>query len=389
MLKRKAKPHIPQSPEEFTPEWFTRTLAARDAVVTRVQTETVGEGIGFIGDLFRCSLNWSDNAPELPRSVVVKVPSSVRNNRALGEALGAYEREILIYRDIGDGLGIPMPDYVHSELDPHPAPWMFETLRWLMDTLPVGGVNWLINRLLNLPDSSMRRYVLVMEDIDDARPAAQFEGGNLEDALAALEVLARFHATNWMRSTVVDNTPLVWRINRTPKVYQATYRRNRRDFVDRFGAVVGTKLIEQLDHVQSRVPEMLDHLATEPWTILHGDYRLDNILYRSNGELVVLDYQLLTHGRPGWDVAYFITTALSPDHRSDEDHLLRTYHEALVDSGVGDYSFEQLVSDTRLSKELLAHRMVSAGDVIRTEVEGRDESLMDLLVTRVAAWVDL
>ena len=37
---------------------------------------------------------------------------------------------------------------------------------------------------------------------------------------------------------------------------------------------------------------------------------------------------------------------------------------------------------------MLAHRMVGSGDVINTEVEGRDESFIDLMVRRVGGWVD-
>ena len=38
-----------------------------------------------------------------------------------------------------------------------------------------------------------------------------------------------------MRTDLRDKEPLVWPLNRAPKVFQASYRRNRPEFVDRFG----------------------------------------------------------------------------------------------------------------------------------------------------------
>ena len=85
---------------------------------------------------------------------------------------------------------------------------------------------------------------------------------------------------------------------------------------------------------------------------------------------------------------YFITTALEPEHRGEEEQMLRAYHDALVAAGVSDYSFEQLTEDTRLTKDLLAHRMIGSGDTIDTQVAGRDETFLDLMVRRVTGWVE-
>ncbi|MEM7286692.1 MAG: phosphotransferase [Actinomycetota bacterium] len=384
------KRHIPQSVEELDAAWFDSNLgsATGGSRITAVDHERIGEGIGFVGDLYRCRLTWEPSAPDQPRSVVVKLPSSVRENRALGEGLMAYEREIIVYREHAADVGLPMPAHVHSDMDKNPAPWLGEVIRWLLDHLPMRGVQFMIDRLLKIPEKAMRRFLLVMEDVDDARPAEQFDGGSLEDAHAALRVLARFHAHHWMRTDLRDKEPLVWPLNRTPKVFQASYRRNRPEFVDRFGDIIGPSLVDRLDEVDANLLDLAEGLTSAPWTVLHGDYRLDNVLFRENGEIVVVDYQLMLWGRAGWDVAYFITTALSPEHKDEEDSLLRTYHDELAAAGVADYPWDELVADCTLTKEMLAHRMVGSGDVINTEVEGRDETFIDLMVRRVGGWVD-
>jgi hypothetical protein len=390
-MARKPKPHIPQTADELDAAWFSQTLGPDHdgASVTAVDHARIGEGIGFIGELIRCRLTWDREDSSLPTSVVAKVPSSLTANRSLGEGLMAYEREIIVYRDLAPLIGLPMPAFFHGEMDPNPAPWALKVVAWLLDHLPLRGVSWMIDRLLNMPESALRRFLLVMEDIDDARPAQQFDGGSLDDAFPALEILASFHAEHWNDQALLEQEPLIWPIDRTPKVYQATYRKNRDSFLKRFDEQIEPAMIRHLDDVQENLIERTRELAKGPWTILHGDYRLDNILYRSTGELVVLDYQLVLWGRAGWDVGYFITTALGPEHRAHEESMLRHYHDALISHGVEDYSYDQLLADTRLTKDLLAHRLIGSGDTFDTQVAGRDDSFMDHLVRRVVGWVDL
>lgn len=385
----RARPHIPQRVEELTPEWFSETLGPNHggARVVSVDATEIGAGIGFVGELQRCRLVWDETADHLPASVVVKVPTANPTNRALGEGLGGYQREIDVYSRLADQLGLPMPAFHHGVCDPDPAPWVGTASLWLFEKLPIGGVQWLTDRFLKLAEKSKRRYLLVIEDIADARPPSQVAGGTLDDAAVALEALAHFHARNWMTGVgnQVDN---IWPIDRAPKVFQAGYRRNRALFVERFGSLVGDEMIARMDEVQERLPEMTASLTRAPYTLLHGDYRLDNILFRPDGQIVVLDYQLMGIGRPGSDVAYFITTALTPEHRGAEAELLRRYHETLVAAGVDDYSHDDLMADVTVTKELLAHRMIGTGEVLDTALANGDDSFMDVMVKRVIGWVE-
>ena len=112
--------HIPQTGPELTAEWFTETIGASlGATVEGVERERIGEGTGFMGVIYRCRLTWADTSQpraDLPSSVVAKMPAA--SNRAIGEAIQAFEREIVIYRDLGERFGVPMPRYYYAALDP-------------------------------------------------------------------------------------------------------------------------------------------------------------------------------------------------------------------------------------------------------------------------------
>lgn len=94
-------------------------------------------------------------------------------------------------------------------------------------------------------------------------------------------------------------------------------------------------------------------LGDAPATLLHGDYRLDNLLIGGpddDYELAVVDWQGCRTGRAMCDVAYFISGSLEPEiRRLHQDHLLKLYLTTLGECGVTGYTFEQCRSDFRLA----------------------------------------
>ena len=389
MAKKKAR-FIPQEGSEFTADWFTDLFQEQyGAAVLDVSREVIGTGVGFVGEIHRCFLSWDATRGDLPASVIVKVPSKLPLNRSLGEGLQLYEREVIAYEKLASNMGLPMPNVLYSAMDDDPTPWLDSVINFLFSRLPLGGVSWLTVKFLELASKNprLRRYVLVLEDIADARPPSQVEGGSLDDALISLATLAKFHAHHWMNEESIAVSDRIWALNRLPKVSQASYARNREEFLGRFGELVGDEKMRVIDDTQDRLEDLLAPLAQDPWTLLHGDYRLDNIMFRPNGEIVVIDYQLLSKGRPGWDVAYFITTALSADYKSEEETMLKHYHETLLRAGITNYSFEELVDDVELTKLLLAHRLVGSRDAFDTELQNSDETFVDVVVKRVVGWI--
>ena len=377
---------IPQDADELTGAWFTKVLPSR-GTVTSVEIEDIGENVGFLGRVYRCHLTWDGDDADGPASVIVKIPTGNDVNFAIGDGLQCYEREIMVYQELRSSLGLPMPNYLYGAMDPDPAPWIERPLLFLFEKLPIAGINWVLAQFLKMAGASKRRYVLVIEDIENARPPTQAEGGSLEDATAALEVLAKFHAHNWMRTDVPDKHKRVWSVARACRVYQASYARNAESFRERYGKHVDEPMLDRLDEIDERADVLNRQLAAEPWTLLHGDYRLDNVLFKPDGETIVLDLQSLGFGRPAVDVAYFITTALEGEHRSHEESLLRTYHDALVAEGVTSYTYAQLVNDCSMAKEVFAHRMVGAADILDTEKSDGTDDLLDVMQIRILDWL--
>ena len=87
------------------------------------------------------------------------------------------------------------------------------------------------------------------------------------------------------------------------------------------------------------------------FAVVHGDYRLDNLLFPTDDPsgVAAVDWQTVGLGPPARDLAYFLATSLSPeDRRRYEADLLATYHGALADHGVTGYTREECWEDYRV-----------------------------------------
>jgi hypothetical protein len=85
-----------------------------------------------------------------------------------------------------------------------------------------------------------------------------------------------------------------------------------------------------------------------PWTLVHQDFRVENMLFGPAGsdEVKVIDWQGIGRGPGAYDLAYLLGGSMDVALRRDlEQTLVKTYFDALLASGVADYSFEQLWDD--------------------------------------------
>jgi hypothetical protein len=113
-------------------------------------------------------------------------------------------------------------------------------------------------------------------------------------------------------------------------------------FVERYGDRLDPEVIGAMDTAVERIGDWWRGLPGA-YTVLHGDFRLDNLLLGAEADHIwTVDWQTVVLGNGIADAAYFIGGNLLPDiRRAKEDQLTRHYHQALVDSGVADLSWEE------------------------------------------------
>jgi thiamine kinase-like enzyme len=96
--------------------------------------------------------------------------------------------------------------------------------------------------------------------------------------------------------------------------------------------------------------EVLRRCAEGPQTVVHSDFRLDNIFFEADGQPVVIDWQLAGRCRGTQDLAYLLSGSMTtPALRECWHPLVQRYHARLSAGGVRGYDLDECRFDYRQS----------------------------------------
>ncbi len=299
---------LPLSPADITAAWLSEVLAT---AVSGVRVEPVGTG--QTGATYRVTPTYAQET-DLPSTLVVKLPSqdaTVRERVAPG-----YRAEHAFYTEVAHTVSVPLPTVYHCATDR-------------------GGAD----------------FVLLMADLAPARQGDQIAGCTAEHARLAVKALAGLHGPRWNDPAWLEFTGATM-----PKADRA-FAGGMQDIVR---MATDTTLSRLSDRLTGPDADILREAAdlTAAWllinpdrfSLLHGDYRLDNLLFDpSDRSVTVIDWQTLTVGLPARDLSYFLATSLQPEVRVDiERSLVADYRLGLGEYGVVDYPEDQSWQDYRL-----------------------------------------
>lgn len=301
-------PPIVTDPDQLTPEWMTQVLrsAGLDVVVRDVRHESVGTGQMAHNE--RIALEYEGAAPGAPASVVAKIPSPSPESRASG-ARGGYRAETLFYTELADALPIRTPRCYYGAIsDDH------ET------------------------------FTLILEDLAPARQGDQIGGAGDAEIEAAVRNLAGLHAPRWNDPELAG---IDWVLQGTSDEYVMFIQLGTPVFIERYKDRLTEAECEVLGAFAAGVRNWADRRPSEG-TLVHGDYRLDNLMFDSTGgdlRVAAVDWQTLSVGCGGQDLAYLLGNSSPPEQRrAHEDHMLEVYREAMAALGV-ERTAEQIRAD--------------------------------------------
>jgi aminoglycoside/choline kinase family phosphotransferase len=329
-------PRIPAGPESITPEWLNDALHSTGiiarATVISSEIERIGEKKAYTARLARLRLNYDIEDEDAPKSLVAKFPAADPKLRTILNYSRLYEREIRFYREIAGMAGLRTPRCYYSALD------------------------------LEAVDS-----VLLLEDLGQARLCNNITGCSLNDAEHAIHQLAKFHA-NWWNSPRLKDLDWMPAFSDGASSFQDLYLRLWGPYVEKFKDQLPDLFVDLGDRLGKNVANLRKRLGKHPRTIVHGDYRLDNLIFGlpgSHAPLTVIDWQVAMRGRGASDVGYFLVHSLpSKQRREVEMHLLKAYYSTLLEHSVCEYEFNQCLYDYRLSILHMLLRMVVQGSFL-------------------------
>ena len=303
---------IPVGIGEVDAAWLTSALAGDGLDVDVAAVDSQPVGTGQMADSHRLTIEYARG--EGPATVVVKVPAGGMLSRAAGSA-GGYRNEVRYYKDLDPTVAITAPRCFHAAVT---------------------------------EDSSA--FVLVLEDLAPGRQGDQIVGCSIGRAGLAVENLAGLHGPRWCDESLRD---LDWLGRPTPEgtafaaalLADSTARFNLR-YADRLADGDAATLTAFADHAAA----WLDG-RSERFGLVHGDYRLDNLLFGTDAggyPVATVDWQTISIGLPARDLAYFLGNGLTvDDRRTHELGLVERYHDALCSYGVTGYTLETCWDDYR------------------------------------------
>ena len=204
-----------------------------------------------------------------------------------------------------------------------------------------------------------------------AEQGDQLAGCTARIARAAVRELIGLHAPTWGAAEWRGREWLGEPDAVRGMLLREMYRQQLAGFLERFGG--------QLENDEARIIEAVGEsteapytLPPQPWSLIHIDYRLDNLLIDDRGDepaIAVVDWQSVTIGSPAADVAYFLGAGLQPEVRaSEEEAILREYHDGLQAAGIEGYDWSDLWNDYRRGTfSGFVVTVVAAGLVQQTE----------------------
>jgi len=346
----------------LTAEWLTRALrdsgAAQSSSIISFDSKVVGEGTGFLGELAQLTLHYDLAEPGAPSSLIAKFPAASRENREVAMYFRFYERETGFYEHIAPHVQLRTPRCYFNAFN------------------PVGG-----------------DFLLLLEDLSPAAVGDQVAGCSIEQVQLAVRELATFQAA-WWNSPNLDALEWIprfdaeWQIEALEQNYEPCWPA----FVDFVGSQLTPTLRDAGVRLGKSTRSIMNRIASEnPITIVHGDYRLDNMFFatdRGGPRFAVIDWQISSRSMGVFDVAYFVTGTLpSGERRAHEREILTAYHDTLVEHGVTGYSFEQCWQDYRTATLFLfVYSVIAAGSIDMANQRG--VTLFSTIAQRTLSAID-
>jgi hypothetical protein len=339
---------IPKTPAEITPAWFHEHLGWN---VTDVQVHEIGAGVGVSSAVYRAHLTGVD----VPETVVVKLTAIDPNAAFTSTVLRMYIREAKFFNELADDMPVRVPAGHYGDVSDDGAD-----------------------------------FVVVMEDLAGNRMLDQTGHLDDADAEACIDNLAVWHANWWNRIDGMAESGLALAL--IDPIYPALLPGLFDEGWAKLNASDGCVPPESLQPIGPRwggaVEGLLQQLSEGPMTLLHGDYRTDNMMFTPDGTVVLMDFQLTSVGSAAYDVAYFIGSCMDVD-AARERELYDRWSGGLVAAGVPESDLADMWDKYRIASLFCLVYPAVASRGMDLDVP-RERDLANVMMSRQArAAVDL
>lgn len=220
--------------------------------------------------------------------------------------------------------------------------------------------------------------LLLLEKITGARTGDQVAGLTFCELSAAIRAIGRVHAHFW-RQPRKKGHPLFLPRHQYNLAHEipSSLRAFRREFSSLVSADEKTGLAK----IPRIVSQAIRQAKKRPATLLHGDWRADNLLFVP-GRVLIVDWQLASWGLGSFDLARLIGGSTKrPLALSEQKKLVSLWHQTLQRGGVRQYTSEEAWQDYRIGVALTLSIPITNGPVL-AHLSPRGKQIARLMIRR-------
>ena len=274
-----------------TPAWLTQVLRHNDINGTVTDFNPRSIGTGQVGENVRFNLQGEG---DLPASVVGKFVSANPLSKQAGIQQQTYVKEVFFYKTLQSRVDIQTPRVFFTDINEN------------------------------------HDFVILMEDLAPAIQGDQIAGCSADDCALALEQLGKLHGPCW-GDAGLSQYPVLGRGATAAKNTQVgmIYSMVQSAFMERYASRLSAEHIRVIEKMIELMPTY-QQIYAGPKTLLHLDYRLDNMMFGGPRPLTVVDWQSIALGCGVVDASYCVGgSIISAQRQGNEQALLRVYLDVL------------------------------------------------------------
>jgi hypothetical protein len=299
---------IPKSLTAIDASWLTAALqeAGHDAPeITEVLFKPMPGVVGMMGEVGILTVSYTRET-QLPSSFFGKCPLDNDVARYYNAVMLYYPREAGFYRDLAQSVPLRVPTCWVNNIDGD-------------------------------------RCILLVDHVD-APTGDVLKSASFSTMEMLVGDLAALHGRFWMDERLRD---LPWLpdwlepafLNAVP-IFQAGWTKWIAGHPDLMSAD-----LRWLSEARVNEPlRFLESYVARPWTFIHGDFQLDNMLFPDDGAVIV-DWQGCMRCFPGFDLGWLLASSASDETIAKEDDLLDHYRSRLLASGGPAWSRDDVLDD--------------------------------------------
>ena len=299
----------------MTPQWLEEALTEAGHApppISAVEVRPMDGFVGAMGEVGIVSVAYAGDT-DLPAEFVAKCPLDADFARQNAAVMLSYQREAGFYAHmaapVGARTGMSIPKC-----------------------------------FVNLFDPETHAATLLIERIHPAGKGDILDGTTFERMHTLVGDLARMHGAYWMDETLVEHDWLIdWN---APSLLMGIPRTlaSWSNVREQFPQYHSDDMAAMVDVFLADVEGWLGRFTRRPWTLIHQDYELDNILFRADGPVIV-DWQSPMRSFPGMDLGWLLMASHNDETLAREPELLDHYRSELAAAGGPQWSAEDLAED--------------------------------------------